>query len=268
MDRQIQSKRGVEKFTYNGFIYVFDKCSKGDDSLKFWRCERRGRCNARLHTRDGNVLKETANHAHDSSVGGVEVAIALTNLRKLINNSIVNVPPAAQACLPSTSALRKIVRRKRRQIHAVPANPINMNELILAERYKIYQTQVGVDESFLLADNEEDQRIIIFGRRSWLQHLQVSNTWYADGTFSVTPRPFYQVYVVLAERFGGVHPIFYALLPNKQRNTYHRMFQMIKEAQPNLMPRTINCDFEFLQLLRIIFRKPQSTDVFFICPKI
>lgn len=76
-----------------------------------------------------------------------------------------------------------------------------------------------------------------------MQHLQAT-TWYADGTFSIAPPLFAQVYTVMAVKNNGVHPIFYALLPNKQRATYNQMFNMIKDLIPNLAPMQIHCDFE------------------------
>ncbi|KAF2884050.1 hypothetical protein ILUMI_22168 [Ignelater luminosus] len=52
------------------------------------------------------------------------------------------------------------------------------------------------------------------------------------------------VYVVMAKKLGGVHPVLYALLPNKQRRTYVQMFQAIKGLLPNLNPACITCDIE------------------------
>lgn len=48
----------------------------------------------------------------------------------------------------------------------------------------------------------------------------------------------------MAKKFNGVHPIVYALLPNKNGATYRRMLDMIKEKLPNISPSAINCDFE------------------------
>lgn len=71
-----------------------------------------------------------------------------------------------------------------------------------------------------------------------------SEHWFVDGTFSTAPNLFYQIYVIMAARFGGVHPVAYALLPNKQSATYTRMLNMLKDVEENLNPRKISCDFE------------------------
>ena len=60
------SEKGREKFTYDGFIYVFDKCSKIDETVKFWRCEQRGRCKGRIHTKNNTVIKEVNIHSHEA----------------------------------------------------------------------------------------------------------------------------------------------------------------------------------------------------------
>ncbi|XP_050517464.1 uncharacterized protein LOC126892075 [Diabrotica virgifera virgifera] len=77
-----------------------------------------------------------------------------------------------------------------------------------------------------------------------LQILVPSQHWFVDGTFSTAPPFFSQIYVIMAKRFGGVHPVAYALLPNKQGVTYRRMIELLKNIGPNLNPNKISCDFE------------------------
>ncbi|XP_064098057.1 uncharacterized protein LOC135209279 [Macrobrachium nipponense] len=100
-------------------------------------------------------------------------------------------------------------------------------------------------KTFLIADSGyEDKRNMIFGRQIWTAFLLDSEVWYADGTFKLAPPLFVQVYVIMARRHGGVHPVFYALLPNKKRATYVRMFQMMSDEIPGLNTSRISCDFE------------------------
>uniref|UniRef100_A0A6P7F682 UDP-glucuronosyltransferase 3A1-like n=1 Tax=Diabrotica virgifera virgifera TaxID=50390 RepID=A0A6P7F682_DIAVI len=163
----------------------------------------------------------------------------------LVNECLNNTSQASQARLSNSCALRKTIRRKRNEIQAAPPNPVNLEELRIPEHYRIYEVSDGVKENFLLADNGKgSNRILIFRRDSWLQHLQTSPIWFADGTFSIAPPLFSQVFTVKATKNNGVHPIFYALLPNKSRATYSRMFDLIKNLKPNLSPTAIHCDFE------------------------
>jgi len=46
----ISSQRNKEKFSHEGFLYIFDKKSS-DGNRKMWRCERKDcSCRARIHT--------------------------------------------------------------------------------------------------------------------------------------------------------------------------------------------------------------------------
>ncbi|XP_050515126.1 uncharacterized protein LOC126890310 [Diabrotica virgifera virgifera] len=195
-------------------------------------------------------------HSHDASAVEVEVAQIVTTIKRraedtmegtiqVVNECLNNTSQASQARLPNSCALRKTIRRKRNEIQAAPPNPVNLEELRIPEHYRIYEVSDGVEENFLLADNGEGlNRILIFGRDSWLQHLQTLSIWFADGTFPVATPLFSQVHTVMATKNNGVHPIFYAFLPNKSRATYSHMFDLIKNLKPNLSPTAIHCDFE------------------------
>ncbi|KAK4879528.1 hypothetical protein RN001_007674 [Aquatica leii] len=231
MDNAMLSKRGKLKFSHNGSLYVCDTVSKNDESVKFWRCEQKERCKARVHTRNKTVRKEINLRSHDSSAVIVEVAQFLTNVKKraaetmeraiqVINECVANTTQACHGKSPNNCTLIKVVRRKRNKIQAALPNPIRLEDLILSEQYKIYERPPGLVKNFLLADSEGANKILIFGRESWLEDLRAETTWYADGTFSIAPPLFTQVYNIMAVRNNRVHPILYALLPDKLRATY------------------------------------------------
>jgi MULE transposase domain len=71
---------------------------------------------------------------------------------------------------------------------------------------------------------------------------------YVDGTFSLAPQFFAQVYVIMAEKGGFVFPVLYALLPDKTQQTYVRMFDAITSTWPHLNPTSISTDFEMAAL--------------------
>ena len=67
---------------------------------------------------------------------------------------------------------------------------MNSKELVIPNDYKCYVTTTGQSENFLIGDSgQEDERILIFGRQSWLE----SQVWYADGTCKMSPPLFHQV---------------------------------------------------------------------------
>lgn len=129
---QILSQRGNKKFAYEGHLFVFDKFSKSDNNIQFWRCDQGSRCNARIHTKFGAVIKEVNKHSHNSSAASVEVAKLHTALKRraedtvekpsaVISEVLTNVSQATLGSLPDASAMRKTIKRKRRAVNAPPS---------------------------------------------------------------------------------------------------------------------------------------------------
>ena len=81
-----------------------------------------------------------------------------------------------------------------------------------------------------------------------------------DGTFKIVPELFFQLYTVHALGPGGFFvPCLYALLPNKSREMYNRLFNQMKTLRPNMMPRTIMIDFERATLQAVTDAFPTAT---------
>ena len=253
---EVLSQRGKQKFPHNGFLFVFEKRSKRDQDLLFWRCDHVGRCGARIHTKHGTVVKELNIHSHNPCAASVEVAKVTTKIKVraattmenpsvIINEVLANTSQGAQGSMPRAAAMKKIVRRKRKAISAAPPDPLNLMELTVPNVFQVYELADGENEDFLLSDSGPgEERILIFGRKTWLQHLVTSDMWYCDGTFKVAPNLFSQVYVILCEKLHSVIPVIYALLPNKKRDTYSRLFSMLKVIAPTLAPKSVVCDYE------------------------
>ncbi|KAK0414909.1 hypothetical protein QR680_011672 [Steinernema hermaphroditum] len=82
---------------------------------------------------------------------------------------------------------------------------------------------------------------------------------FADGTFSITPPLFKQVYCLLAEKRGFVFPILYALLPDKSEETYSHLLRALVNRFPAFQPDTVSVDFELaaVNAFKSIFRSIQ-----------
>ncbi|CAF5135700.1 unnamed protein product, partial [Rotaria sp. Silwood1] len=65
-----------------------------------------------------------------------------------------------------------------------------------------------------------------------------------DGTFKVAPSICYQLYAMHIVYRNAVIPIVFALLPNKNQSTYHRLLDKLKELCPLWHPKSIMMDFE------------------------
>ena len=117
----------------------------------------------------------------------------------IINSALNTAPQALKEASPSLISLKKVVQRKRNEIFNVPANPTQINDLTIPETFQNYKT-AEIEEYFLLFDSglDDPNRILIFGRSSWLNYLN-SEAWFCDGTFKISPPLFEQVYAILSK---------------------------------------------------------------------
>ena len=88
-----------------------------------------------------------------------------------------------------------------------------------------------------------DNKIIIFGTDNNIVLLCEADI---DGAFQTCPRLFYQSFTIHAFKHGKQHPLVYAFLLNKSRDTYQRMFNPIQEKaldlQLQLESETVEAD--------------------------
>ena len=99
---------------------------------------------------------------------------------------------------------------------------------------------------FLLHDScdGDPNRLLIFATNEGLSLLESSDHWFADGTCSVSPNTFFQVYTVHAVFHGRVLPCAFALLPNKTQATYDRLFGELATHLNGHVPTDILFDYE------------------------
>jgi len=144
----------------------------------------------------------------------------------IINQELRVANIAVPDQIANKDTLRKMVQRARNDNNTVPAVP---RDLIEPDKYQSYQPASGADERFLLIDTSPAlNRILVFGREHDRTCAGEMKTVYGDGTFKTAPPLFTQIYVILAKRQGFVFPVLYALLPNKEQQTYVRLFNEIR----------------------------------------
>lgn len=86
MENKTLTQRGRECLLHEGFVYMFDRTNV-DGEIKFWRCQAKNvNCKARLHTRDGQVIKAMNAHNHES----IPIGIKMKNIRKKIKKKACN----------------------------------------------------------------------------------------------------------------------------------------------------------------------------------
>ena len=181
------SQRGKPKFIENGKSFSFEKNSK-DGETQFWKCDVRGSCKARLHIKNGRVVKRINQHTHPGDATKIEVMEALTVLRdravntldqtaQVVSASLRNLSQAGQGALPAMYSLKRTVQRKRVALVAAPANPLSLEDLVIPEDFSRYALEPDQYEQFLLYDSGRESgrdRMLIFSTRMNLDILERS----------------------------------------------------------------------------------------------
>jgi hypothetical protein len=87
------------------------------------------------------------------------------------------------------------------------------------------------NEQFLQYDNGQnaENRMLVFYSLDSLERLANAQTFFIfmDGTFSVAPHPFKQLYTIRVSFKDVTGTAVYAFLPNKCQDTYRELFQSI-----------------------------------------
>lgn len=259
---EMQTQKGRKLLDDGGFMFTFHKHNSTVD-VKFWRCvNRNDGCKGRLHTDLNDViLRRVGYHTHGSNAVGVQVAKVKTAMKRrahetmeqpsqIITSVIQNIDQATMGQLPTRDAARKTIQRVRRQNAIFPPTPNSLAELVIPDRYTKYEANEGQEELFLLGDTgpDDQNRILLFGRDSYRAWSNEMDEVFMDGTFTLSPPLFEQVYVILSKRGQYVFPVLYALLPNKLQRTYYTLFILIIEIWPQFNPSHIYLDYEMAVL--------------------
>ena len=177
--KEVISQRGKEKFQHYGFLNIFEKSSKRNQDLLFRQCDQVGRCNARLYIIHGAVIKKVNVHSHNPCAASVDAAKTITKIKMraattmenpsvIINEVLGNTAQGTQGAMPRPCAIKKIIRRKRKEISAAPPNPLNLRELTLSSEFQVYKPENGGNEEFLLSDSGP---LLSLGEQSLLEDL-------------------------------------------------------------------------------------------------
>ena len=89
----------------------------------------------------------------------------------------------------------------------------------------------------------DGRRIILFSSKEHLKVLARARQILGDGTFRITPRQFYQTFIISAEVSSGVFvPAAFCLLPDKKKESYLSMFSLLNKAL-DLMGMELSAEF-------------------------
>ena len=256
----IQGRKGGNQACYDGYVYTADK-PKANGHHR-WQCRDRRlykpTCTARLITdgnSPGNNVITVPTHCHPASHREVLKAKAISDIKystsattpgSVVKDVLQTVPADVRGELSmNPEKLKKLNRRYRAKIQLAPSNPSTAAEIVIP-----YEFLVDVfDRTFLQHDitTAEGYRILLFASDISLNAANAASVsiTYADGTFSVCPPQFEQVWIIRGHFDHDTPlPILYALLQNKRLPSYLAVVEFLHSRCPRLNPVSVILDFE------------------------
>ncbi|XP_065324842.1 uncharacterized protein LOC135931557 [Gordionus sp. m RMFG-2023] len=128
---------------------------------------------------------------------------------------IINYPGALPPFISFKNTINRILKQTR------PNIPISNDTIVLTT--ELITTFSG--DSFLIKNN----KLIVFGFVMLVSLSSYTKFIYMDGTFYTCPRFFSQLYTIHIMYNQTMIPIIYALLPDKRKESYIELFQIIVE---------------------------------------
>ncbi|XP_018494357.1 uncharacterized protein LOC108864009 [Galendromus occidentalis] len=273
-----KTQKGREKLIHEGWMYVRDRVI-GGGSVQSWRCMYKNAscpCRARAYTsiESGEVVSTKGSHTDPVDPSEVETTKVREAIKRrceetseppssVMSSAFLTASRATLGRLPERSVVARIINRHRSAVSNTPAFE-SRSSIVIPEHYREYEFEPGRFENFVVADSGvgDVDRIIIFGRESTREWIGLVQKLFVDGTLSLSPPTFSQIFVVLAERSQCVLPVAYALLPNKTAETYTRALSLLKNAWPALSPLAVVMDFEraVMNAVRSVFSSDTRMD--------
>jgi len=180
--------------------------------------------------------------------------------RNLISEAVTTVPLVVAAQLPSQSLISRTIRRVRSKVEVCPQNPLTVNDLNIPLEYQLVN-----NKQFLLYDNKNEKRILIFSTIDNLKILKNCNIWMADGTFRTVPKLFSQLYTIHVCYNQTTYPVVYVLMTDRTKQSYIEILNVLKRFEPDLNPSSIMIDFEqpFILAFKDVFPNSEIKGCFF-----
>ncbi len=248
--------------------------NKIHEKVTNWVCSLRPKCKATCVTNNETefIIRWTP-HSHDPDpvklkVKQVQQEIMETAAShpKLSTSHLVaqwqkkTMDPAERTYLPSKRTMERMLKRKKQETKGHPKCPKSFDDLAqIPEKFRMTYD----NKPFLLSNvATADGRIVIYASQAGLKLMARGETWTMDGTFSVVPKPFSQLYTIMTEIDGYSYPCAFCLLPNKKAPSYRIVMETIRDKLAEKGPINLTqvvMDFESPALNE--FRSAFGTDI-------
>lgn len=271
MFRIIFSEKEREMLTEDYFIY---EIKEKRNNIVYWRCNVRS-CPAKFkttteyHSNLANIMV-TNNHNHISNPRDVlkkervhlmkrKMEETLGTPRSIISTVLRGSNRTEIEATGTLDALSKMLREFRaRMINPLPYLYHEMGiSSLLAFSFRGEQLfQYGPGNYRGLNEYGD---FALFYTNSMYETLKDAEVICVDGTFKVVPRPYFQLYTISYLRNNSVFPVIFALVKNKNQETYRNIFAVLNQLNGNLHPRIIKTDFEIASINALRLTFPTAT---------
>jgi hypothetical protein len=202
---------------------------------QWWKCVKRSStgCRGSLSTtlqNENPVPGQPHNHApSDTSIKYSKTRNAMKDLATNPRDKLSQIfPQVVSQCDDNVQALLSREENRKRTIRyqrPTPPVPATYVDVRLPEEY----TTTTNNHQFLQYDNGQNavRIMLIFYSPDSLEILANAQTFFMDGTFSVAPHPFKQLYTIWVPFKDVTGTAVYAFLPNKYQDIYRELFQSI-----------------------------------------
>lgn len=250
-------KGGCLMIRGNGHRYTKNKTNANGTTL--WRCVNRiCSASATLDKDNQNILRESA-HVCEPSMVVNEVVKKREELKRAVCEDLGPVPKIVE------DVMKKLRKDSKKDADLIPTFNTMKDSLYRARKRFLNTDLLAHDTTqsitipevlakhFLVCEDGDQEKNIVFSTKTARNIIKGSSgSFFADGTFKVTPKPFYQFYVLHLDlnsdkKTTNIIPVIYVLLPNKTEQTYNRLFSIIKQNF-EIDIKNFKCDYEIAQM--------------------
>jgi hypothetical protein len=278
----LRSSRGGQLLVVNNYCFKRDR---NVDEKIYYKCRQcSDGCPARVILINENLTITKENHSHESDIQYIikletknEIKEEISNnpsqpIKQIYNKVIsskrqklkesFNSTEVASS-LPTFSQISSSSYKKRSEF--IPIEPSSRSQLILNNEW----TTTVYGNNFLIINSGEEDKILVFATIEFFQILTKVKTVFCDGTFRSVPKIFAQLYTFHGVYLGQMFPLIYALLPDKTKETYIRLFRLLQDygSQNNLQfsPNHFQIDFEVsaIKAINLVYQNARITGCLF-----
>ena len=240
--KKSKSNRGKRLLHVDGYSYHLNSTSS--KGTKYWRCIKYPICGGTaIEKPGGRPVCGKIKHNHAANPERVDTAIAVAQLKQRAMTDASAQPKAlyrdslcqavenhsASSFPPFESVSSTLYRLRRRSF---PSCAGSATDLRVEDQF----TSTRTGERFLLIDTRyrgrdgNTKRMLVFSSDRQLEILSNAETIAFDGTFSMCPSQFQQIFVIHATAQDSFYPVVFALLENKDTVTYRTLISGVQNA--------------------------------------